>query len=52
MQSGLDNELEKYKDKSITDIHGKKHFLETRLDKVKEIELSRENIELADIYAY
>jgi len=42
--------LEKYKDMTIKDATGKLHHLEARLDMLKQIELSREDIEFGDIY--
>ena len=49
--SGDQTILKKYKKVSFNDSKGKKHKLETRLDKLKEIELGREDIEMVDIYA-
>lgn len=42
--------LNKYKNVKIVDADGRKHPLETDLDKIKEIELGRENLEMVDIY--
>jgi len=50
--SGDKSVLKRYKKVTITDANGKKHRLETRLEKIKMIELSREDIEFSDIYAY
>ena len=44
--------LKKYKKVAIKDSAGKKHKLETRLEKVKYIELGRENLEFPDVYDY
>jgi hypothetical protein len=44
--------LSKYKKHPITDAKGRKHKLELRLEAIKEIELAREDVEMADIYAY
>ena len=52
LESGDLTFLEKYKKIIIIDAEGKKHKLETRIDQLKEIELGRENVEFADIYAY
>jgi hypothetical protein len=52
LESGNAEPLWKYKKLTIRDAQGRKHKLETRLEKLKEIELSREDIEFGDIYAY
>jgi len=41
-----------YKYMQIRDANGKWHRLETRLNAIKEIELKKEDLEFADIYAY
>ncbi len=43
--------LDKYKKTVITDVNGKRYKLEADLEKIKEIELGREDLEMADIYA-
>lgn len=43
--------LEKYKKRVIIDAEGKKHHLETRIEQIKEIELSREQEFGGEIYA-
>jgi hypothetical protein len=43
--------LDKYKKTFIVDVYGKKHLLETDLEKIQEIELGRENVEMAELYA-
>jgi hypothetical protein len=44
--------LSRYEKLPIIDAEGKKHQLETRIEQIKEIELGREEVEFADIYAY
>jgi hypothetical protein len=41
-----------YRYMTITDVDGKEHRLETRLEKLKDIELSREEVPFSDIYDY
>lgn len=50
--SGDESILKRYKKVVIIDANGKKHKLETRLEKIKIIEFSREDVEFSDIYAY
>ena len=52
LTTGDSSLLRKYKKSSINDAKGKRHKLETRLAKLKEIELGREEVEFSDIYAY
>ncbi len=49
---GYDEFVERYKNLSIIDLDGKEHRLETRLSKLKDIELSREDVPFSDIYDY
>ena len=44
--------LKQYRNVLIKDTNGKKHRLEVRPAKIEEIELSREDVEFSDIYAY
>jgi hypothetical protein len=44
--------LEKYKNVVIRDANGKLHRPETRLERLEEIELSREEVPFSDIYDY
>jgi hypothetical protein len=49
---GYDEFIKRYKGMSIIDIDGKSHKLETRQNKLKDIELSREDIPFSDVYAF
>lgn len=51
LETGDRSLLKKYRKVTIKDSKGKKHKLETRIDKIKAIELAREEIEFSDIYA-
>lgn len=51
--SGNLNLIERYRNIKVTDTNGKEHTLETRLEQIKEIELSREQAFFNDnIYDY
>jgi hypothetical protein len=50
--SGDKSLLKKYRNRVVKDSNGKKHCFEVRIDKIKVIELSREEVEFSDIYAY
>jgi hypothetical protein len=49
---GYDEFVERYENLSIIDTGGKAHKLETKLNKLKDIELSREDIPFSDVYAF
>lgn len=51
LESGDVSFLDKYKKLAITDAEGKRHKLECQLDKLKQIEFSREDLEFSDVYA-
>jgi hypothetical protein len=50
LETGDESILRKYKKKVIRDAKGKKHKLETRLEKILEIEESKEEPEIWEIY--
>ena len=50
LETGNDSFLKKYKRRLIRDAKGKKHKLETRLDKIRDIEESKEEPEFYQIY--
>ena len=52
LETGNIEVLEGYRKAIIVDAEGKKHKLELRLEAIKEIELAKEEVEFADIYAY
>jgi hypothetical protein len=52
LESGNLRLLEKYRKAIIKDSKGRRHRLELRIELIEQIELGRENVEFADIYAY
>jgi ArsR family metal-binding transcriptional regulator len=52
LESGDHTPLETYRTAVVIDAHGKKHHLETSVEQIMEIELSRENVEFVDVYVY
>lgn len=50
--SGDESILKKYKKVTIESSDGKRHRLETRLDRLRDIELGRENLDFPDVYDY
>ncbi len=50
--AGEPNKLDEYAKVVIVDVNGKKHYLETRIEQIKEIELSREQEFGGEIYDY
>lgn len=50
LETGDERFLKKYKKKTIRDARGKKHKLETRLEKIRDIEEAKEDPEFYQIY--